>query len=147
LKLPDIQDRTVAVRVSAIPSPDLPYLQAALEGRLAAAGARIVPEAEAELTVVALTGAVGTVARDASFGLPSLPIPSIGTTPELPFLAVIRQRAWTQTQLFTWDATGALVERSEPVQQSARFDLFNILFFSIRRNEIYPGENGTVAID
>ena len=148
LEIPDVKDRKVAVELSAIPSADATYLKNMLEGRLGSAGATLVPVDQAELKIVALVGAIGTVDRNASFGLPALPIPSIGTTPPIPFVASKRQRGYTQAQLLTWSSTGALIAASAPVIDASRFDITSVLFFEIRRNDVYPGEmRFHIAID
>ncbi len=147
LRIPDVKGRALAVEIRAIPSADTEYLKSVLEVRLGEAGARIVAPEAAEFKMVALVGGIGTVARDAAFGLPSLPIPSIGATPAIPFVSASRQRAWTQAQLFTWDMDGALVHQSDPVLQRSRFDITSVLFVEIRRNDVYPNEDGSLAVE
>jgi len=147
LQIPDVEGRAVAVELSAIPDKDTAYFKATLEARLGQAGARIVPADAAEFRMVLLVGSAGTVSRNALFGLPSLPVPSVGATPEIPFVSALRQRAWSQAQVFTWDRGGILVHQSEPVIQRSRFDITSFIFLEFRRNDIYPEEDGSIAIE
>jgi len=147
LDLPDLEGRTAAVRIQAIPSADTDYLRAVLEARLGLEGSRLVPEEEAEFVVTALVGAIGTVARNASFGVPALPIPSLGATPEIPFVSVMRQRAYTEAQIVTHDRGGILVAMSDKVLQRARFDVTSVIFIEFRSNDVYPDEEAAISVD
>ena len=148
LAIPDVEDRKVVVEISAVPSNDTAYFKSALEARLGSAGATLTSLDQADLRIVALVGAVGTVDRNASFGLPPLPIPSIGTTPAIPFIAAKRQRGYTEAQIVTWSSAGRLVARSDLVVEASRFDITSVLFFEIRRNDVFPGEQSfSIAID
>jgi hypothetical protein len=142
LDLPDLRGRAVAVRLSSVPDKDTEYLKGVLEARLGLEGIRIVVPEQAEFTIVALVGAIGSVSRSGAFGLPSIPIPSLGATPEIPFLSVDRQRAWTQAQILTWDRDGNLVDQSQPAIQHSRFDVTTILFLKVHGDDIYPDEDG-----
>ena len=148
LAIPDeVSGRAVAVEIAAVETADTGYLKAALEQRLGAAGARVTAAAEAELVLTAIVGAIGTVSRKASFGLPSLPIPSIGATPELPFVSVVRQRGWTRLRVVLRSRDGGQLASSGQAMARARFDVISILFIELRRNDVYPGEDGSLAVE
>jgi hypothetical protein len=147
LPLPDVDGRGVAVDAKAVDTSDTSYLQAALEARLLASGARIMPAADAELLVTAIVGAIGTVSRKASFGLPAIPVPPIGATPEIPIVSVLRQRGWTRARAIVRDRAGAQVAASDDVMAQSHFDITSVVFFELRSNNIYPEEESTVAID
>ena len=147
LELPDVQGRAVAVAIRAIPSKDTDYLKGVLEARLGRLGARIVAPDQAELEVTTLVGSIGTVYRNAAFGLPSLPIPSIGATPDIPFIRALRQRAWTLAQVVTRDRGGIQIAESPIVIRRARFNITSIFFIEIRSNDVFPGEGSLLSVE
>jgi hypothetical protein len=147
LVLPDVRGRSVVVEARSVDTVDMAYLQAALEARLGAAGARIAPAPEAELIVTVLVGAIGTVSRKASFGLPSIPIPTAGATPEIPIVSLLRQRGWARARAVVRTREGVHVAPSADVMARARFDVTSVVFIELRSNDIYPGEEGALAIE
>jgi hypothetical protein len=147
LALPPLGERRVAVSVESVPAADTGYLRGLLEARLGSEGARLVPSAEAEVRVVALIGAIGTASRKGSFGLPSIPLPTLGVTPEVPFISSARQSAWTRLQVTVWEADGVQLARSPSVQVESHYNVTSVLFLEVRSTDIYPGENGGLALE
>jgi len=140
LDLPALSGRKVAVSLEAVPAADTGYLRGLLEARLGAEGALLVAPEQAEVKVVALVGAIGTVSRRGSFGLPPIPIPTIGVTPDLPFVSTARQSGWTRLQVTVWEAGGAQIARSSGVQIESSLSLTSVLFVEFRSADIYPEE-------
>ncbi len=146
LTWPDLEGRAVAVEVAALNGADAPYAQALAEARARTLGARVVALEQAEWVLVLLAGGLGTASRNTSFGVPALPIPG-GSTPEIPFARVLKQRGYAQLRLVAHDRSGASVADSEGVLGRASFETYSLFFLVIRRNDIYPGEQSSFGID
>lgn len=147
LELPAVSGRAVALDVVSLAPEPAAYLDAALRRRLEREGAHVVPAGQAELLLAVRAGALGTVARDLGFGLPSLPLPSGGATPSLPVFRVLKQRAYTRLRLSARGPEGRHLAESDPVMDRASFEVYSFLFLALRRNDIYPGEEVELAID
>ncbi len=147
LAWPDVAARSVAVETAALNEVDAPYLQAVAETRARALGARVVPREEAELVLLVLAGSLGTASREASFGVPSLPVPGGLVTPEIPFAKILKQRGYARLRLAAYDREGAHVAESAGVLGRASFEIYSLLFFVLRRNDIYPREQLQLGVD
>ncbi len=147
LEWPDVSGRAVAVEVVALSAGDASYLAAAAEARLAAAGAQLVDPGEAQLLLVLRAGALGTVSRSASFGIPELPVPGGLVTPSIPFVKALKQRAYVKLRLVGFDGTGVQRASAGPVMARKKFDVYSLFFLVLRRNDIYPGEASSLGID
>ncbi len=147
LKLPELAGRRVALETVSLAGPDASYLEGVLVARLRAEGARVVDPGEAELILVVLNGVLGTAGRDLSFGIPPLPLPTGVASPALSLMRVLKQRGYTQLRLVAYDRSGAAAGETETVMGRASFEIYSILFFAIRRNDIYPGERFQITVD
>ncbi len=145
LEWPAIADRKVAIETVALNESDSVYLKAELNARARSLGATVSPAGDADWIVVAHAGGMGTVERQAEFGVPSLPTP-FGVTPSLPFVRIVKQRGYAKVRLVVHDVEGNLVFESPPVMQRTTFDVYGVLFLAFLRNDIYP-EDKAMGVD
>jgi len=136
VQLPAVSGRPVSLEVVGLGpgkefALDLPYLKAALENRLLEEGALVVEPSDAELLMTARVGALGTVARRFTLGLPYLGIGIYQNS---------KHHGYAKLRLVTRDETGTLVAKSEPVMEDTRFDYIEVMQIILRKQDIYPDD-------
>ncbi len=142
LAWPELSGRRISIATVSLVGADADYLRAVAEARARALGARIVEPAEAELRFELLVGMLGTVFREAEFGIPSLPTPFGVTTPSIPFFKAVRQHGWVKLRSTAHDGEGSHRFESDPLVQHTRFDVYSVFFFAYRSNDVYPDGSG-----
>lgn len=146
IELPEVAGRPVALEMVSLAEGDTAYLRSELEEALRKAGAILVAPEAADWVLVGFVGTLGTVSRGLDFGIPPIPL-GFHTVPGLPLLRFLKQRGYTKLRLAVRDSEGRHVAEHGPVIERAFFEVYNVLFFALRRNDIYPGEELEIAVD
>lgn len=143
LALPGVQGLRVAIEVVGLGRgaefhDDLPYLRTALRERLRRAGAIPSAPEDAERTLVARVGALGTTSRTSSFGIPEIPL-VVASTPPLNLYRYIGQSGYTVLRTSQYDRDGRPLSEGERVAERTRFREWKIMVFSFRSaGDVYP---------
>ncbi|MCE2390850.1 MAG: hypothetical protein J4G09_05125 [Proteobacteria bacterium] len=145
LVVPDeLRNRSVAILAeagSSVEPADAQYLRAAIEAHFAAREVRIVPEQQADFTVVALVGVLGTDERDLKMKTPKVPLNYIGLKgfelPRVPLFSFDRQKAQTEISVTIRDRDGALYATYKPVRENMSFDVYKLFFVPVCRSGLY----------
>jgi len=142
VELPEVSGRRVAVKVVGLGHidedyDDLQYLQTALEQRLLRADGILAEKGDAaDLRMTVLVGAVGTVERHFTLGLPSYNVGVFGH---------YKQQGYTKMSLLTRDGSGEIVADSPSVMERAHHEVWELLMIVWRRQDIFPDR--AVGID
>jgi len=148
LEIPAVAGIRTAIEIVSVSTEDEAYLRSLIEQKLRRAGAVIVSGKTAQAVYVVQAGAIGTISREATFGIPSVPLGPGLATPSLPFFRILKQHGYTRLRLAGYDqATGKSLFAGEPVTAQRNFDVYGLFFMVIRQNEIYPGNEIQVTID
>lgn len=153
LAWPDVEGARVSITTASLldspdslDSPDGAYLRAVAEAEARARGAHVVPMEQANLVLTLHAGTLGTASTEATFGLPSIPVPGFGfTTPELPIGQLQRQRGFARLRMAASDASGREVSRSPIVLERSQTDVYRFFFLAFRIQNIRPDRLETSA--
>ncbi|MCP4717346.1 MAG: hypothetical protein GY868_19660 [Deltaproteobacteria bacterium] len=148
LTIPDVNGLKTAVEVVSLAPDEEPYLRCLVEEKLRRAGALIAPAEGASAVYLVQVGTIGTISRETTVGIPSVPLGPGLATPALPFVRILKQHGYTKLRLSSYDrVTGKHLTAGEPVITQKNFDVFGFFFLAVRHNQIYPGTQIQLTID
>ncbi|MDL1955472.1 MAG: hypothetical protein LWW95_00250 [Candidatus Desulfofervidus auxilii] len=135
-----VKNIKIYIDIASLAPKEEIYLKKALSHWFLKKGAIIVEnKKEADLIASILVKCIGTDRLEATFGVPSLPIPFTGImTPHVDILAMDKQKGYSEIEIVFYSTkSGNFRKKTDSLVGQANFNVFKIFLIPIYRNNIY----------